>query len=143
MLDVALEQAHFSLNAGGIPCGSALFDNNGVLLGAGCNKKVQNLDPLGEAELEALRAAGIGINYELSTLICTICPSILTSQVIVTLGINRVVIGTCDLWVGGLDILKLNKIDIIDLKNRECFNLLNEFIEDCPDIWSKSISVGN
>lgn len=45
MLDVAFEEARFGLAEGGIPLGAALFTADGVLLGRGRNRRVQQADP--------------------------------------------------------------------------------------------------
>ena len=45
LLDVAIEEARLGLAEGGIPIGAALFDTNGVLLGRGHNRRVQENDP--------------------------------------------------------------------------------------------------
>ena len=45
MLDVAVDEARKGLSEGGIPIGAALFSADGVLLGSGHNRRVQDDDP--------------------------------------------------------------------------------------------------
>ena len=55
MLQVALDEARQGLAEGGIPIGAALFNRDGVLLGAGHNRRVQEGDPSVHAETDAFR----------------------------------------------------------------------------------------
>jgi cytosine deaminase len=45
MLEVAYQEARKGLAEGGIPIGAALFGADGVLLGSGHNRRVQDDDP--------------------------------------------------------------------------------------------------
>ena len=58
MLDVAVDEARKGLAEGGIPIGAALFSSDGVLLGSGHNRRVQNDDPSVHGETDAFRNAG-------------------------------------------------------------------------------------
>src|SRR4051812_26004093 len=53
MLDVAVAQAELGRDEGGVPIGAALFTLDGVLLGAGRNRRVQRSDPSVHAETDA------------------------------------------------------------------------------------------
>jgi cytosine/creatinine deaminase len=58
MMDVAYEEAQTGLAEGGIPVGAALFTADGVLLGHGRNRRVQQGNPAIHGETDAFRAAG-------------------------------------------------------------------------------------
>jgi hypothetical protein len=58
MLAVAVEEARLGLSEGGVPVGGALFGADGVLLGRGHNRRVQDGDPSMHAETAAFKAAG-------------------------------------------------------------------------------------
>src|ERR1039458_8987328 len=58
MLAVALEEAKLGRAEGGIPIGAALFGQDGVLLGKGHNRRVQENDPSIHGETDAFRKAG-------------------------------------------------------------------------------------
>ncbi len=57
MLAVAVEEARAGLAEGGIPIGAALV-GNGVVLGAGHNRRVQMGSPIRHGETDALEVAG-------------------------------------------------------------------------------------
>ena len=50
MMEVAFEEARAGLAEGGVPIGAALFTTDGVLLGRGRNRRVQQGDPSSHAE---------------------------------------------------------------------------------------------
>jgi len=58
MLEVALSEARQGLAEGGIPVGAAIFDQSGLLIGKGHNRRVQNGDPSTHGETDAFRNAG-------------------------------------------------------------------------------------
>jgi cytosine deaminase len=73
MLDVAME-ARKGLAEGGIPIGAALFGADGVLLGSGHNRRVQDDDPSVHAETDAFRAAGRQRDYRSTVMVTTLSP---------------------------------------------------------------------
>ncbi len=93
MLDVAVEEARKGLAEGGIPIGAALFSADGVLLGSGHNRRVQNDDPSVHGETDAFRAPGRQRDYRSTIMVTTLSPCWYCSGLVRQFNIGAVVIG--------------------------------------------------
>ena len=139
MLAVALSEARKGLSEGGIPIGAAIFDEQGSLLGAGHNRRVQNGDPSLHGETDAFRNAGRQRSYRKLTMVTTLAPCWYCSGLIRQFGFARVVVGESRTFQGGIDWLRSLGIEVIDLGSMECFNLLSGYIGIHPAIWNEDI----
>jgi cytosine deaminase len=139
MLAIALEEARAGLAEGGIPIGSALFDADGALLGRGHNQRVQRDDPSAHAEVDAFRAAGRRRSYGDTVIATTLAPCWYCSGMIRQFGIGTVVVGESRTFSGGVDWLRDNGVEIVDLDSAECAALLQGFIAAHPDVWGEDI----
>jgi creatinine deaminase len=139
MLAIALEEARAGLAEGGIPIGSALFDADGALLGRGHNQRVQRDDPSAHAEVDAFRAAGRRRDYGDTVIATTLAPCWYCSGMIRQFGIGTVVVGESRTFSGGVDWLRENGVEIVDLDSGECAALLQGFIAAHPDVWGEDI----
>src|ERR1700736_415314 len=119
MLDVAVEEARAGLAEGGIPIGAALFHQNGVLLGSGHNRRVQEGDPSVHGETDAFRKAGRQRNYRDTIMVTTLAPCWYCSGLIVQFQIGAVVVGESRTFRGGIDWLRERGIEVIDLDSPE------------------------
>jgi tRNA(Arg) A34 adenosine deaminase TadA len=93
MLDVAVAEARKGLSEGGIPIGAALFSSDGVLLGSGHNRRVQDDDPSVHGETDAFRAAGRQRDYRSTVMVTTLSPCWYCSGLVRQFNIGAVVIG--------------------------------------------------
>ena len=139
MLAVALEEARAGLAEGGVPIGGALFDASGELLGRGHNQRVQRGDPSAHGETEAFRNAGRRRSYRDTTMVTTLAPCWYCSGLIRQFGIGTVVVGESRTFQGGIEWLRENGVEVIDLDSQECVDLLGGFIERHPEIWNEDI----
>ena len=139
MLEIALEEARLGLAEGGIPIGAALFDANGVLLGRGHNRRVQENDPSVHGETDAFRKAGRQRRYQDTIMVTTLAPCWYCSGLIVQFRIGKVVVGESRTFRGGMDWLRERGVEVIDLDSSECVDLLAAFIAAHPDIWNEDI----
>jgi cytosine deaminase len=139
LLAVALEEARFGLDEGGIPIGSALFDATGAPIGRGHNQRVQRDDPSAHAETEAFRNAGRRRSYRDTTIATTLAPCWYCSGLIRQFGIPRVVVGEAETFQGGVDWLRECGVSVVDLDSDECYELLQSFIAAHPEIWDEDI----
>jgi len=139
MLAVAIEEARIGLAEGGIPIGAALFDANGRLLGRGHNRRVQEDDPSVHAETDAFRKAGRQRSYHDKIMVTTLAPCWYCSGLVRQFKIGRVVVGESVNFPGGLDWLKENGVEVIDMHSKECEVLLAEFIKAYPELWNEDI----
>jgi creatinine deaminase len=143
MLAVALEEARQGFQEGGVPVGAALFDKNGVLLGRGRNRRVQDNDPSVHGETDAFRKAGRQTNYRDKVLVTTLAPCWYCSGLIRQFNIGTVVVGESTNFAGHLAWLRKGGVHVIEMDNAECIALMREFIERFPQIWLEDIGECN
>ena len=141
MLRVAIEEAKLGLSEGGIPIGAALFDRQGRLLGRGHNRRVQEGDPSVHAETDAFRKAGRQRSYRDTIIVTTLAPCWYCSGLVRQFNIGCVVLGESVNSSGGLEWLKENGVQVIDLHSEECIKMLAEFIAANPKVWNEDIGV--
>ncbi len=139
MLAVALEQARQGLAEGGIPIGAALFTRAGELLSCGHNRRVQQGDPSVHAETDAFRRAGRQPSYRNLVMVTTLAPCWYCSGLVRQFRIGTVVVGESRTFAGGVDWLRENGVEVIDLDNRECRELLEQYIASNPAVWNEDI----
>lgn len=139
MLQTALAEAHAGLAEGGIPIGAALFTSEGTLLGKGHNRRVQEGDPSAHGETDAFRKAGRQRTYQDKTMVTTLAPCWYCSGLIRQFGIGTVVVGESVNFQGGIDWLRENGIEVIDLRSQECIDLLAEYVNKHPEVWKEDI----
>jgi creatinine deaminase len=139
MLRVAIEEARQGLAEGGIPIGAALFDMQGNLLGRGHNRRVQDGDPSLHAETDAFRKAGRQRNYRDIIIVTTLAPCWYCSGLVRQFRIGTIVAGESVNFTGGVDWLRENGVEVIDLASQECVELLASYIESHPEVWNEDI----
>src|SRR5215211_1521667 len=139
MLRVAIEEARQGLAEGGIPVGGALFDIQGNLLGKGHNRRVQEDDPSIHGETDAFRKAGRQKSYRNTIMVTTLAPCWYCSGLVRQFKIGTVVVGESQTFQGGIEWLRQNGVEVIDLNSNECIEMLNDFIERHPEIWNEDI----
>lgn len=139
LLAVALTEARISLAEGGIPVGAALFDRDGKLLGRGHNLRVQEDDASMHAETDAFRQAGRQQGYRDKIMVTTLAPCWYCSGLIRQFRIGKVIVGESRNFQGGIDWLRENGVEVIDLGNQECVQMLADFIRANPGLWQEDI----
>jgi creatinine deaminase len=139
LLAVALEQARQGLAEGGIPIGAALFARDGKLLGRGHNRRVQENDPSVHGETDAFRKAGRQHSYRDKIIVTTLAPCWYCSGLVRQFGIGTLVVGESVNFRGGIDWLRENGIEVIDLHSEECVELLANYIGANPAVWHEDI----
>jgi cytosine/creatinine deaminase len=139
MLAIALEEARFGRLEGGIPIGAALFTKSGELVSRGHNRRVQQGDPSIHGETDAFRRAGRQRSYRNFIMVTTLAPCWYCSGLVRQFHIGTLVVGESRTFAGGLDWLRENGVEVIDLDSRECRELLEGFIAEHPEIWNEDI----
>ena len=137
LLDVAIEEARLGLSEGGIPIGAALFDGNGNLLGRGHNRRVQENDPSIHGETDAFRKAGRQRNYRDTIMVTTLAPCWYCSGLVRQFGIGTVIVGESVNFQGGIDWLRENGVNVMDLNSSECVEMLAKYISENPEVWNE------
>jgi cytosine deaminase len=139
MLAVAIEEARLGLAEGGIPIGAALFDSNGNVLGRGHNRRVQENDPSIHGETDAFRKAGRQRTYRDKIMVTTLAPCWYCSGLIRQFNIGKVIVGESVTFAGGIDWLRENAVEIVDMNSEECVSMMSEFIVRNPELWKEDI----
>lgn len=138
-LDVAVEEAINGRDTGGIPVGAALVAADGVVLGQGHNRRVQDDDPSVHGETAAFRAAGRQATYRDTTMVTTLSPCWYCSGLIRQFGIQRVVVGEDRTFRGGHDWLVEHGVQIHVLDDQRCVDLMEAYIAEHPEVWNEDI----
>ena len=139
LLDVAFDEARQGLEEGGVPVGAALFSSDGMLLGCGHNRRVQEGDPSIHGETDAFRKAGRQRSYRDKILVTTLEPCWYCSGLIRQFNIGTVVIGDSVNFQGGAQWLRENGFNVIDLADPRCIAMMRDFIRDHPALWNEDI----
>jgi cytosine/creatinine deaminase len=139
LLNIAIEEARKGLTEGGVPIGAALFDGEGNLLGRGHNRRVQEDDPSIHGETDAFRKAGRQRSYRNTVMVTTLAPCWYCSGLVRQFGIGTVIVGESTTFQGGIEWLRENGVEVIDLNSQECIDLLAAFITAHPEIWNEDI----
>jgi cytosine/creatinine deaminase len=141
MLEVALDEARKGLAEGGIPIGAAIFAADGGFLGSGHNRRVQHGDPSAHGETDAFRNAGRQRSYRDLTMVTTLAPCWYCSGLIRQFGFRRVIVGESRTFQGGIEWLRENGVEVVDLDSAACRELLESFIRHHPEVWNEDIGV--
>jgi cytosine deaminase len=140
-LEVALDEARLGLAEGGIPIGAALFHRDGTLLGRGRNRRVQHDDPSVHGETDAFRNAGRRRHYADCVMVTTLSPCWFCSGLVRQFGIGAVVMGESQNFSGGHGWLAEHGVEVLDLADHECVELLSGFISTHHDLWFEDIGL--
>lgn len=139
MLDVAIEEGRIGLAEGGVPIGAALFDGEGNVLGRGHNRRVQENDPSIHGETDAFRKAGRQRSYKNTIMVTTLAPCWYCSGLVRQFGIGTVIVGESVTFQGGVEWLRENGVEVVDMNSQECIELLGGFISQHPEVWNEDI----
>ncbi|HEU5351659.1 MAG TPA: nucleoside deaminase [Terracidiphilus sp.] len=139
MLAVAFEEARHGRIEGGIPIGAAVFTREGQLVSRGHNRRVQQGDPSIHGETDAFRRAGRRRSYRNLIMVTTLAPCWYCCGLIRQFRIGTVLVGESRTFQGGVDWLRQNGVEVVDLDNTECRTLLEGFIAEHPEIWNEDI----
>ena len=139
MLRVALDEARYGLAEGGIPIGAALFTRSGELVSSGHNRRVQHGDPSVHGETDAFRRAGRQRSYRNMVMVTTLAPCWYCSGLVRQFNIGALIVGESRTFQGGIEWLREHGIEVIDLDNSDCRELLEGYIAAHPEVWNEDI----
>ena len=139
LLDVAIEEARLGLSEGGIPIGAGLFDANGNVLGRGHNRRIQENDPSIHGETDAFRKAGRIRDYRKTIMVTTLAPCWYCSGLVRQFNIGTVIVGESINFQGGIEWLRENGVEVVDMRSDECIRMLSDYIASNPEVWNEDI----
>ncbi len=134
----AIFEAKKGLAEGGIPIGSVLV-KDGMIIGRGHNKRVQEEDPILHAEIDCLRNAGRVGSYKGCVLYSTLMPCYLCTGAVIQFNIQKVIVGESRTFPGGRELMVKRGVDVIDLDLDECVDMMEKFISENPKLWDEDI----
>ena len=142
-MEIALEQARFSSKASGdVPVGAVVLDEAGRLIGIGSNRRELLTDPVGHAEIVAIKSAARALGkwrLDGCTLVVTLEPCAMCAGAIAQSRISRLVFGAFDEKAGAVgslfDLLRdpraLHKVEVISgVMQKECAKVLSDFFRE-------------
>ena len=138
-LTVAIDEARIGLSEGGVPVGAALFRRDGTLLGRGHNRRVQEGDPTIHGETDAFRKAGRQRGYRDTVMVTTLSPCWYCSGLIRQFDIGAVVVGESQNFTADLGWLRDAGVEVLDLADPTCIQMMRAFIDARPDLWNEDI----
>lgn len=139
-MQAAIDEARAGFDEGGIPIGSVIV-RDGLILGRGHNRRMQEGNPVLHGEMDALQNAGRlpAHIYRECTLYTTLSPCPMCSGAILLYGIPRVVIGENRTFMGEEELLKSRGVDLTVLDDPTCVKLMADFIKAYPEAWNEDI----
>ena len=139
LLQEALNEAKKGLNEGGLPIGSVLANANGTILARGHNLRVQTGDPTAHAEVVCIRNAGRRRDWNKLILVSTLSPCVMCTGTSLLFKIPVVVIGENSNFKGAEELLAREGVQLVNLDDHECKELMKSFISQHPDLWNEDI----
>jgi cytosine deaminase len=144
-LRAAIDEAKKGLSEGGLPIGSVLV-RNGQIIGRGHNRRVQHGDPMAHAEIDCLTHAGRQKTYADTVLYSTLMPCYLCTGAVIQFGVPKVIVGESVNFPGGEGkwgkspaFMRANGVEVIDLHDAECIEMMSTFIRQHPELWNEDI----
>lgn len=137
-MQLAIQEAKEGLQEGGIPIGSVLV-KNGELVAKGRNKRVQELNPILHGEMDCLNNAGRIGSYKDTVIYSTLMPCYMCAGTIVQFNIPKVIVGESKTFNGAREFMESHGVEVIDLENEECIEMMTDFIENKPELWNEDI----
>ncbi|CAM9019376.1 unnamed protein product [Wickerhamomyces anomalus] len=134
-MDIAYEEAVKGYEEGGVPI------EDGTVLGSGHNMRFQKDSATLHGEISTLENCGRlkGNVYKDCTMYTTLSPCDMCTGAIIMYGIKRVVMGENDTFVGGEDYLRQRGIEVVNLNEQRCKDIMNKFIKERPQDWNEDI----
>ena len=141
-MQAAIDEAQAGLKEGGIPIGSVLV-HNGRIIGRGHNRRVQKGSAVLHAEMDALENAGRqpAKIYQESVLYTTLSPCPMCTGAILLYGIQTVIIGEHETFMGEEELLRSKGVTVADMADETCIQMMKDFIRDNPALWNEDIGV--
>ncbi len=139
-LDAAIQEAKEGLRSGGIPIGSVLVIDDEIA-GRGHNRRVQRGSSVLHAEIDCLENAGrlTAAEYKRSVLYSTLSPCDMCAGAVLLYKIPHVVIGENRTFQGPEDYLRSRGVQLEVVDSSECFQLMQDFIQDNDALWNEDI----
>jgi len=136
----AIKEAKRSLSEDGIPIGAVLVKDNQII-SRGHNQIKQKNSTILHAEMDCLENAGHlkGSDYKECTLYTTLVPCDMCAGLMVLYNIPKVIMGENKTFPGPEDYLLTHGVELINLNLIECKQMIEDYIQNNPEIWNEEI----
>lgn len=141
-LEAAIHEAKQGLSEGGIPIGSVLVIDGGIV-GHGHNRRVQKGSAVFHAEMDCLENAGRlkAADYQRAILYSTLSPCDMCGGAVLLYKIPKIVIGENTTFQGPEEYLRSRGVEVVLFQDAECIALMRKFIRVRPELWNEDIGV--
>lgn len=138
--ETAVAEARAGLAEGGVPIGAALVAD-GEVVATGRNRRVQQNSAIRHGETDCVENAGRlpAATYARATMYTTLSPCVMCTGMILLYRIPRVVLGENRTFVGAEDLLVERGVEVVNLDDAECAEMMRTFIAERPDVWYEDI----
>ncbi|WP_026463422.1 nucleoside deaminase [Adhaeribacter aquaticus] len=137
-MKLAIEEAQKGRAEGGIPIGSVLV-KDGKVVAQGHNKRVQENNPILHGEMDCLNNAGRIGSYRNTVIYSTLMPCFMCAGTIVQFKIPKVIVGESQTFSGARAFMESHGVEVIDLNLPECVTMMENFIQEKPELWNEDI----
>jgi cytosine deaminase len=72
-------------------------------------------------------------------MVTTLAPCWYCSGLIRQFKIGKVVVGESVTFAGGVDWLRENGVEVVNMNSAECISMMRDFIADNPGLWNEDI----
>ena len=140
-LNASIAEARLGLQEGGIPIGSVIV-HQGKIIGRGHNRRVQKGSTVLHGEMDAFENAGrqTAKVYRKCILFTTLSPCPMCSGAILLYGIPKIIVGDNQTFLGE-ELLRSRGVDVEVLQNKDCLEMMRQFIQEKPELWNEDIGV--
>ena len=141
-MKAAVEEAKKGLAEGGIPIGSVIVYQGGII-GRGHNRRVQKGSAILHGEMDALENTGRqpATVYRQCVLYTTLSPCSMCSGAILLYGIPQIIVGENSTFMGEEELLRSRGVIVEVLQDEECIRMMKDFIRMKPELWNEDIGV--
>ena len=112
---------------------------DGRLVAQGHNKRVQENNPILHGEMDCLNNAGRVGSYRNAVIYSTLMPCYMCAGTIVQFKIPKVVVGESVNFPGARAFMEEHGVEVVDLADAECIEMMRSFIEEEPGLWNEDI----
>jgi cytosine deaminase len=94
---------------------------------------------MAHAEIDCLTKAGRQKTYKDTVLYSTLMPCYLCSGAVVQFGVPKVIVGESVNFPGGPEFMRSHGVEVVDLHDAECIEMMSRFIREHPELWNEDI----
>lgn len=118
-----------------------MIHEDGTILGRGHNLRIQKSSATLHGEISTLENAGRlpGAVYKKCTMYTTLSPCHMCSGACLMYGVKRVVLGENANFVGAEELLKSMGVEVVNMNDEKCKDLMARFIRERPQDWNEDI----